>query len=108
MSSKDKNLRLDEFVRTSIVPKRRHALATCIVLFLVGCSSNAKVDEPYVVQVDEPYVVQVDCANLVDYVSGKSEGEQVVVLWYSDGTSKQEFRPGRCLQNDSQRVISSP
>ena len=97
---KDENLRLDDFVRTSIVPKHRHAFATCIVLFLVGCSSNAKVDEPY--------VVQVDCANLVDYVSGKSEDEQVVVLWYSDGTSKQEFRPGRCLQNDSQRVRSSP
>ena len=79
---------------------QRHALAACIALLLAGCSSSANVDEPY--------VVQVDCANLVDYVSGKSEDEQVVVLWYSDGTSKQEFRPGRCLQNDSQRVRSSP
>ena len=94
------DLRLDEFVRKSIVPMHRYVLAACAVLFLVGCSSNTNVDEPY--------VVQVDCANLVDYVSGKSEDEQVVVLWYSDGTSKQEFRPGQCLQNDGQRVVRNP
>jgi len=84
---------------------QRHVLAACIALFLVGCSSSADVDEPNVVQVDEPYVVQVDCANLMDYVNGKSKDEQVVVLWYSDGSSKQEFRPGRCLQNDSQKLL---
>jgi hypothetical protein len=76
---------------------QRHVLAACIALFLVGCSSSA--------DVNEPYVVQVDCANLVDYVNGKSKDEQVVVLWYSDGSSKQEFRPGRCLQNDSQELL---
>ena len=70
---------------------RRHALAACIALLLAGCSTAGNSGEPY--------LVQIDCAVIMaseDYE--KRPNEQVVTLWFSDGTSRQEQRPGRCLQ----------
>lgn len=40
---------------------RKHALAACTALFLVGCSSNAKVDEPYYGYSDG---IDQDCADI--------------------------------------------
>ena len=103
MSSKDKNLRLDEFVRTSIVSKHSLALATCVVLLLAGCSNSGKGSEPY--------LVQVDCATVFEdqtYQTQLKPNEQTVTLWYSDGSFKQEVRPGQCFQDAKRYPTPKP
>lgn len=69
----------------------RHAVAACIVLLLAGCSTAGNSGEPY--------LVQIDCAVIMESQDQeKRPNEQVVTLWFSDGTSRLEQRPGSCLQ----------
>jgi hypothetical protein len=82
---------------------QRLVFAACIALFLVGCSSSANVDEPY--------VVQVDCAQVFEdqtYQTELKPNEQLVTLWYSDGTFKQEVRPGQCFQDAKRYYVPKP
>ena len=73
---------------------RRHAVAACIaglVVLLTGCLHGE----------NKPYLMQVDCASVFEDQTYRREVrpfKQLVTLWYSDGTSTQEVRPGQCFQ----------